>query len=980
MQQPSENLSPSTQDPVAARRLAESNATINHFIGAAPRPWMSSAVPIPSLPTERHVLQPRPTRSPYVADKVSEFHPSGTVQSDTVTEHQVQSMAMSPSVRSHDMLAAIEQPCYMQSGTAAPRSQSSGLDQSPLDTPSQSFLQQTRQPSITSLGPTLSSPESAQAPSAVPDTRLRAGHNTQMIMSSMIHRLNSCVAQIGRLGTIETQRISLLREACVHYDPFFVCLHQIFCVASIDPRRIEITGFAEHQYGGLNLLTWILLPNQNMSAEMVNLFAELPTSLETLLNGPGPYKGFVEQVGVFLRLFAARWHLLRERCLQRKSPPFVDELVEVLEVHSHVMQRVLFNAIHTQLGGREGARWSKKGLTLFDANQDRYRARQRHSENVGATPQSEILKEQKSLAAKYRALCKNGSGSNVENTPAARRVTFVLPNTPLSMMEDGRATHTWSDPRAPALLLQTPSSQQRRDDVQRAGGQNPLSPPQSGNTTLLNAAPAAGGTSIVDSSSRTQSSNLMVPPNLVLPSSQGSMGNQATDLPHHVVPQPSSQRTTGLPSLSSTPVVSHMAAPEAQRGGSGLHVAGGGHVGSHPIADQISSSAVRLIPAPGHEPTRTSSPNPIRLALHQAYLRDPAMVKIDAGRVNAEIRLYQSVRAFAMAPRIIERGSSFLEWEFCITDAVASKKAIDLHGPDGQRERLVSDGSILCRLRSAEVVQPFDTIEDGMWNVKETSWPPYCFVKFNDVNIELRRRLHHGKDLPADLTPHIRVGKNSLTIALLICGEEKAAKRYAMAVEVVEVGDQARIDAEPTRIGVYESLRSITQGLAMPGTGATNEDDEIHIVDSHMSIDLIDPFMATIFDLPARGKTCRHRECFDLQTFFRTRKAEAKDEPTSPDEWKCPICKKDARPQSLVVDCFLKGVRDYLVASGAAAGARAILVSGDGSWHVRTDDGHSRRTKEVSKATATDLPAISTGTLTGNVNRNERTVIEIEDD
>ncbi|KAG9560934.1 hypothetical protein KCU97_g17674, partial [Aureobasidium melanogenum] len=49
------------------------------------------------------------------------------------------------------------------------------------------------------------------------------------------------------------------------------------------------------------------------------------------------------------------------------------------------------------------------------------------------------------------------------------------------------------------------------------------------------------------------------------------------------------------------------------------------------------------------------------------------------------------------------------------------------------------------------------------------------------------------------------------------------------------------------------------------------------------------------------------------------------------DAWKCPICKADCRPQSLVVDGFLMAVRDSLAARNMLK-TRAINIESDGSW------------------------------------------------
>jgi hypothetical protein len=68
-----------------------------------------------------------------------------------------------------------------------------------------------------------------------------------------------------------------------------------------------------------------------------------------------------------------------------------------------------------------------------------------------------------------------------------------------------------------------------------------------------------------------------------------------------------------------------------------------------------------------------------------------------------------------------------------------------------------------------------------------------------------------------------------------------------------------------------------------------------------------------------------------------------------PDQWRCPICRADARPQYLVVDGFLEEVKKALDAQGRS-NTRAINVHQDGSWkpkaEVRDPNGVSDATSE----------------------------------
>jgi hypothetical protein len=129
-------------------------------------------------------------------------------------------------------------------------------------------------------------------------------------------------------------------------------------------------------------------------------------------------------------------------------------------------------------------------------------------------------------------------------------------------------------------------------------------------------------------------------------------------------------------------------------------------------------------------------------------------------------------------------------------------------------------------------------------------------------------------------------------------------------------------------IPASKTLNTIKRVLAGP---SMDDDDEITMVVSDLSIDLADPFTARIFDIPVRGSSCLHRECFDLETFLDTRKSKFSGQPSLVDVWKCPLCGADARPYALRVDEFFLTVRAKLADVGNLD-VKAILVSADGSW------------------------------------------------
>ena len=54
------------------------------------------------------------------------------------------------------------------------------------------------------------------------------------------------------------------------------------------------------------------------------------------------------------------------------------------------------------------------------------------------------------------------------------------------------------------------------------------------------------------------------------------------------------------------------------------------------------------------------------------------------------------------------------------------------------------------------------------------------------------------------------------------------------------------------------------------------------------------------------------------------------------DNWRCPICNADARPQYLARDGFLEEVHAELIQKNQLESAQAIQIRADGTWTVKT--------------------------------------------
>jgi hypothetical protein len=210
-------------------------------------------------------------------------------------------------------------------------------------------------------------------------------------------------------------------------------------------------------------------------------------------------------------------------------------------------------------------------------------------------------------------------------------------------------------------------------------------------------------------------------------------------------------------------------------------------------------------------------------------------------------------------------------------------------------------------------------------------WPDIFIFKLNDTFLEPRRKLHHGRCLPIDLTSLLHAGDNTLNVYTIPNPSETGS--YVVAIERVGVSSHDTIVSAVTHISADDSLTAIKRSLESP----PDEDDDIAMTSSTLTIPLFEPYRNDrICDTPVRGSACLHRECFDLETFLSQCKREQPGYPCVPDCWRCPICKGDVRPQTLVKDGFLVQVKEELAQKGLLD-TRAIIVEENGSWKPRVE-------------------------------------------
>ncbi|KAI1171507.1 hypothetical protein F4777DRAFT_51890 [Nemania sp. FL0916] len=405
----------------------------------------------------------------------------------------------------------------------------------------------------------------------------------------------------------------------------------------------------------------------------------------------------------------------------------------------------------------------------------------------------------------------------------------------------------------------------------------------------------------------------------------------------------------------------------------------------------------RLIPPPGarisqqHYPSSPYERRSVNSSLHQAHLRSPKRV-LKTSSASTPERYYQAVKYFALGPIRLSPQPYLHELEFDLGDDVVQRLAPDerVAGEPLLVNRF-SNGSMRIRLRCC--CRPGSTVSsepvpEDAWVTWPTAWPDHIFMSLNNQIVEIKRKQHHFKDLPVEISSFVRAGKNFLHVSVPVPNTHYKLYTIYLAIEVVETLSHSAVVQMVRASGsqpASETRELVRKRLAGSASNPADDDSDLEIPNDGISIDLADPFTATIFKVPVRGKACTHIECFDLENWLNTRLGKKTQcqcgnspcvcpkEPSFVDRWRCPRCDGDARPYSLRIDEFLVEVRGRLEQNNQLR-TKSITVSADGTWKANEplcdDDSDDNSDDNSTRATSKSAPKPSV----------QRTVIELDDD
>ena len=824
------------------------------------------------------------------------------------------------------------------------------------------------------------------------------------ILDSYVTRLG-CIPSLK--GSIELPRIRLLKDACNTEDRFYLVLHQLYCLYSVEPQTImQLPGFSQDHIQAFNTLAQLLLGNDMLPDYATKWFSVFPAPIQNLLLSSTVYETAYNNVRNFLFNLLRYWHIIQARCKQRMYPPLVDELVYELHLKSGVFQRVAFTAVLRCLWGPDQSPWYQKVEELFrqdqiDSVHRRYRI------NIGdPSTAAEMQAANVKLARNYQMLRKehirevrgHSSTSSTAEMPVTERSTARLPTQRASLpssCEPGFALpitarndpHTRPEVRRtqsvanmPAPTSQLPHYNLVSANNQTRSTQRPcVLTPSYGVPTPVAFPPPNDPRARTPQTQQNQPGVLRTQQQQIAqPDLNRAPSNSTTErsIPPFNPPNRHPQYDSSQPGLETVPP----GASEFQVPVRHQEAAMPGY-GSPHTTNSVSRTArlgeQLLIPS-GNQVSRFSShPNPTSSALHQAHLRSPILKPVDAHDTeDISVKFYQYVAKLALTPQIIFAGSRNLVWSFHVSEVDFELIPSDTPGAYGAPPtRRVHSGSQMYRVRCAKLSSLEAHINDSAWAVAESVWPSYLFIEVNGVRLSLRRKQQHGKDLPIDITPHVKKGANQVTICLIGPSKLNDSAQYALAVENIHVIEHKQALDMAVPVPAHEVIDPIRAIL----TSNPSDDEELTVVDNTITINLIDPFSARIFNVPVRSLACRHRECFDHENYLQTRKTKQAGWPCMLDEWRCPVCNADARPQNLILDCFLVEVREELLRQKRLS-TKAIVIEADGKWRPKLETRDDIQGESLLDPTYASSAAAASGGRVLPTPRRESVVIELDDD
>ena len=774
------------------------------------------------------------------------------------------------------------------------------------------------------------------------------------------------VSKLGHRGPIEYARLDLLREACNRCDYAYVLLHQLYCRGDSNMNRKGIKELSRLHKQGLNALEQPLASNNRLPVDAISWFACFPGSLVAIQSLP-----WYDNALQTLAHLALHWNDLQMACSRRKYPPLVSEMLMLLQVQSVKLQEVVFRVILRDIM-KEADQCFQKHEEIFLRNQQYCIDRSSRLQDFTCHDVL-FVNEHQNVWASHLSHTPNGSwqshpvsASVIPSTmgpPVSRPVDSVGHNASIGLREGTELSQlirqgSYHSPIANPSYTRTASQStpmsrhnSNQSSWQASNAPQSTSPdgqhrPYESGTEYRNATISSTTSwAPVDptgaypeqphipqyNSNGHAVATLNLPPRRDYDSGTITQGHRLRQSPTASIPaRPTPPSPPTIHSLSGISALAHAQQHQLQISQ---------HIQTNNVKNQQHSTPQMpiidqfiRIPAARSQYALPEQPAPLTTALHHAGASSPI---ISTQGVEQCFRCIQHV---FICPEAMSRTIRYQQHSVLLTPEAINALAKDSYDAmSAVRSRVMCPNSYTYRIRCVKSPLGRALPSTEEWVVSNHSWPSYIAILLNDQALDVRRQSHYGKDLPIDVTRIVKEGQNVLTMAIMDPSSvSNNNEQFFVGLEAIQT-----LSYPQTKFSIASLDLLTAQERILSRIRAATNDPDVVILQPEIVLDLTDPFTSSIFVVPVRGVNCTHTQCFDLDTFLSTRSGGAsKDKsarPCSPDEFRCPICKGDVRPCSLVIDSFFQSIRDKLQAMGRLD-VKAVEIGITGEWVIKEDE------------------------------------------
>ncbi|THV90425.1 hypothetical protein D6D27_05857 [Aureobasidium pullulans] len=802
--------------------------------------------------------------------------------------------------------------------------------------------------------------QSATSNSPLPNTALPFGPQWSAVFQSdeCAKRLSDFAAAHEHLNEADLERLGILYDATIQNDWYFIILLMLLACHSIKSQALQplLTQLPQH---ALPLFARLLGEQWEngcpLSRDVLLFISTYPRPLNELRVSltEQSFMTAIRHIADCLYSITLNLDRVLSKCRQAETLPTVHDLIESLGIRSLLFQRATFRFLLRNTWGSDSGPSAELAMREFMIEQQRFGLEGGQSPEVRGFQQNiyRNIYHQHVCAAQHlhsNPITSVNSNPATATSPVQRSAMApIMP--PLYNMAQLQSPHLGQAPNQPQTQTAAQLQAQMRIQMQiqaqvqaQAQAQAQAHAHAHAHAAQAQLQPQAAQSplpALFQNSNQAQNQNqgASLPPSTYFQNPGGSFQFQ----PGFQQGASAFARHPGQPGHHNNPATpqdiaqmqSLMLYQQQMRPVLSSNSPSSATQRSRPQPAQSRPPPRLFFPGPNVSVPQPAQPDYRRSALHQAHMRSPVLApKLpDTSVCAASNDHFRRVVGFALEPVKLTT-SPVQEIPFqlppqAVEKLLSVKAGVDGDPPYGEPDTT----SIMLRLRCCEVIPTRPLPTENGWVTLDGSWPVQAYFTVNQTPLEPRRKLHHGKCLPIDVTHCVRADANKLVVRINRSRHDKSPFNYAVAIEVVGFATRESItQACMKRLVPSERILS-TIKKAM-----TSDDEDLIMQPQCFSIHLFEPFSnAKIFDIPVRGQDCLHREAFDLGVFLDTRLERPtqppKDRISKVDVWRCPICKADSRPQSLIVDGFLVTVRQEL-ASKNLLKTRSINIESDGSW------------------------------------------------